>query len=58
MIGETIAGYRLVSRIGAGGMGEVYVGEHTRIERKDPAALASPGPRLTSREARLHPVRW
>ncbi len=34
MIGQIVAGYRLASRIGAGGMGEVYVGEHLRIDRR------------------------
>ena len=26
--------YRIVSKIGAGGMGEVYLAEHTRLDRK------------------------
>ncbi|HEY2903144.1 MAG TPA: protein kinase [Polyangia bacterium] len=34
MIGETLGGYTIVGRIGAGGMGEVYLAEHTRIERR------------------------
>src|SRR5262245_32159897 len=34
MIGTEIGSYRLVSRLGAGGMGEVYVGQHTLIGRK------------------------
>ena len=33
-IGQIIGGYRIVSRIGAGGMGEVYLAEHLRIERR------------------------
>ena len=29
-----IGSYRIVSRIGEGGMGEVYLAEHTKLERK------------------------
>jgi serine/threonine protein kinase len=34
MIGETLGSYRIVSRLGTGGMGAVYVGEHLLIGRK------------------------
>jgi len=34
MLGQVVAGYRIVSRIGAGGMGEVFVAEHLRIEKR------------------------
>src|SRR5262245_22417192 len=34
MIGQTIAGYRIVTKIGEGGMDVVYLGEHQRIARK------------------------
>jgi serine/threonine-protein kinase len=34
MIGEVYGGYTILSRIGAGGMGEVYLGEHSRIMRR------------------------
>ena len=33
MIGQTIGSYRIVSRIGAGGMGIVYLAEHILIGR-------------------------
>ena len=34
MIGETLGNYRILSRLGIGGMGAVYLGEHTLIGRK------------------------
>ena len=34
MIGQTIAHYRIVKAIGAGGMGEVYLAEDTRLDRQ------------------------
>ncbi len=34
MIGIEIGSYRLVSKIGEGGMGEVYVGEHSLLKRR------------------------
>jgi eukaryotic-like serine/threonine-protein kinase len=34
MIGETLGNYRVVSRLGMGGMGAVYLGEHVLIGRK------------------------
>jgi hypothetical protein len=32
--GTTIGAYRVLHRLGEGGMGVVYVGEHTPLERK------------------------
>ena len=34
MIGQTLGHYRIVSEIGAGGMGDVYQAEDTTLERQ------------------------
>ena len=51
MIDRTIGHYRIVDRLGAGGMGEVYLAEDTTLHRK--VALKVLLPDLAARPERL-----
>src|ERR1044072_214165 len=48
---QTIAHYRIISKLGAGGMGEVYLGEDTKLDRK--VALKVLPDHYTKDESRL-----
>jgi len=49
MIGETLGAYTIVRKLGAGGMGEVYLADHKRIDRR--AAIKLLLPQLSSEAA-------
>ncbi len=34
MVGKTLGHYEIIEQLGAGGMGEVYLAEDTRLSRK------------------------
>ncbi|MGH9411117.1 MAG: protein kinase domain-containing protein, partial [Vicinamibacterales bacterium] len=51
LTGRTVHGYRVVSRLGSGGMGEVYLGHDEKLDR--PVAL-----KLLSSDLRADPVHW
>ena len=42
VIGETIGSYKILSQLGAGAMGEVYLAEHRHLKRKAAVKLLAP----------------
>ena len=43
MIGNNVGGYVILSRIGAGAMGEVYLAQHRRLDRRAAIKILLPG---------------
>jgi serine/threonine-protein kinase len=55
LVGQAVGSYKIISKLGVGGMGEVYLAENTRLAR--PAALKLLAAHLTADEERVRRFR-
>ena len=56
MVGKTLGHYKILEPLGAGGMGEVYLGEDTRLGRKVAAQFPLQETAIGSRFGRLRTI--